>query len=203
VSAAVESDRLLEQAIDYALRSVAEVTPDLMASPTPCSEWDLAMLLQHSCESLAALVEGVRLGCVSPAATTDDTRCTNMVGLFAARAAGLRDGWAQFSRQWVMLGEHRLSLSDFAAAGALEIATHGWDVAWACGQPLPIPSALADQLLAVAPRLVTDRDRAALPGPAGPAAPLFGPPVPAPADASASDRLAAFLGRTCTCGDLE
>src|SRR5215469_5343285 len=189
------ADDLLRQAIAYALRSVAAVTPELMTRPTPCTEWDLTMLLRHSCESLAALVEGAHLGCVGPAAAADGAVCTDAAGLFTARAVGLLGRWAQFSRPWVLIGEYRLAVTDFAAAGALEIAMHGWDVAQACGGRQPLPASLADRLLAVAPLLVTDADRTPLPGPGTPAARLFGPPLTTPPGASASDRLAAFLGR--------
>ena len=58
-------ERLLGQAIAYALDNVAAITPDLLATPTPCRGWDLRMLLWHSCESLAALREGLAAGRVS------------------------------------------------------------------------------------------------------------------------------------------
>jgi uncharacterized protein (TIGR03086 family) len=67
----------------------------------------------------------------------------------------------------------------------VEIAVHGWDVAQACGRPRPIPPQLAEELLQLAPLLVTDADR---PG-------RFAPPVAVPAGASPGDRLVAFLGR--------
>jgi uncharacterized protein (TIGR03086 family) len=196
------ADGLLEQAVDYALCSVAAVTPELMTRPTPCSEWDLTMLLQHSCESLAALVEGIRLGRVARA-SADGTPSDDAAALFAARAARLLDGWAQFSRQSVLIGEYPLALTDFAAAGALEVAMHGWDVAQACGRPRPIPATLAGRLLAAAPLLITDADRAPLTGSRASGGRLFGPSVTAPPGAGASDRLAAFLGRACTCGEPE
>ncbi|MGH3301328.1 MAG: maleylpyruvate isomerase N-terminal domain-containing protein [Streptosporangiaceae bacterium] len=53
--AATQAGELLEQAVGYARESVAVVTPDLLDRPTPCRDWDLAMLLRHGCESLAAL----------------------------------------------------------------------------------------------------------------------------------------------------
>ena len=73
-----------------------------------------------------------------------------------------------------------------AAAAALEVAVHGWDMSQACGQRQPIPHALAIDLLAIAPVLVPRTGRH----------PLFGAPVAAAATDGPSDRLAAFLGRT-------
>jgi uncharacterized protein (TIGR03086 family) len=195
------TDGLLEQAIRYALRSVAGVSPRLLTRPTPCAGWDLATLLDHTCESLAALTEGTCLGCVAPAPA--DGPSTDAVAAFTARASGLLDAWPRFSRLWILIGDQRLTVADFAAAGALEIAVHGWDVACACGQPRPIPAPLASRLLALAPLLISDGERALQPGSEISAGPLFGPPVTVPPRASASDRLTAFLGRTCKPGQPE
>jgi uncharacterized protein (TIGR03086 family) len=202
------SDGLLEQAVGYALRSVTAVTPELLTRPTPCAAWDLAMLLQHTCESLAAFTEGVRLGRVAMAPAPADASRTDAAGVLTARASGLLDAWTQFSGPWILIGDQPLAVADFAAAGALEIAVHGWDVARACEQPLPIPAPLADRLLGLAPLLISDADRAPQPGqwtsaaqhlgPSVTRPPLFGRPVTVPPWASASDRLAAFLGRTST-----
>jgi len=201
-SPAAGSD-LLVQAIGYALRSVEAVTPTQLARPTPCADWDLSMLLLHSCESLAALGEGVQLGRVHQAAADQDATHANEARLFIYRASGLLDRWPRFWRPWICVGEHRLALTDFAAAGALEVAVHGWDVARACGQRRPIPAPLAERLLAIAPLFVTDADRASPQGLGTPAAPLFGPPVEVSSAASASDQLAAFLGRTWARGQPE
>jgi uncharacterized protein (TIGR03086 family) len=72
-----------------------------------------------------------------------------------------------------------------AAAGATEIAVHGWDIARACGQRRDIPAALAGPLLA-ASSLVVD---------VAPRRGLFAAPVPVPPEAGPSDRLLAYLGR--------
>jgi uncharacterized protein (TIGR03086 family) len=189
------SDDLLEQAVGYALRSVAAVTPEVLTWPTPCAGWDLNMLLQHSCESLAALSEGANLGCVGQAAGANRP-CADAAGLFTARARDLLDDWPRFCRPHVLIAGLRLAVTDFAAAGALEIAVHGWDVTQACGRPQPIPAVLAARLLAVAPLLVTDADREPRPGPGTSSAPLFGPALAVSPAAGASDRLTAFLGRT-------
>jgi uncharacterized protein (TIGR03083 family) len=215
---------LLEQAVSYALRNVAVVTPDLLGLPTPCRGWDLDMLLRHSCESLAALAEGFASGCVRlPAevdagaadeatadggAVRDAVRAEAAAGpveLFVDRACCLLDGWAASGWPAVAVGGWPLAIDVVAAAGALEIAVHGWDVAQASGSRLPIPSPLAGHLLDVAPLLVTVADRGPQsPAPlfAGPlfaaplfAAPLFAAPVAVSCEASASDKLTAFLGR--------
>jgi uncharacterized protein (TIGR03086 family) len=78
-----------------------------------------------------------------------------------------------------------LDTTVLAAAGALEIAVHGWDVEQACGGDRPLPESLAATLLAVAPLVVRGEDRPA----------HFAAPYDVPPTATASDRLLAFLGR--------
>lgn len=182
---------LLLQAIGYA-RAVADaITPDLLSYPTPCQGWDLRMLLRHANESLAALLEAVGAGCVSafpaaePAAAEPAT--ADPTATFRERAGRLADACAGAGSgdRVIVIADRFLPLHAVAALGALEIALHGWDISRACGVRRPIPRALAAELLAIAPLLITEDGRD----------PLFGPPVtPAPA-AGPSDRLAAFLGR--------
>lgn len=80
----------------------------------------------------------------------------------------------------------RSPLTDAAAVtGAIEVAVHTWDLTRACGGTRPVPSLIAADLLVLAPRVVrgTLRPR------------FFAAPVDMPVDASAGDRLVAFLGR--------
>jgi uncharacterized protein (TIGR03083 family) len=69
------------------------------------------------------------------------------------------------------------------AAGAVEIAVHGWDVSAACGGSAPVPAELAGPLVRELPQLIDVRDG------------LFGPPVAVPALACPGARLVAYLGR--------
>jgi uncharacterized protein (TIGR03086 family) len=192
--------RLLTQAIGYALGNVAVLTPDLLARPTPCRSWDLRALLWHCCESLTALEEGFASGIVR--LTADDAgdcardsgrgaRADGLAGsiaipAFAARADALLAAAAATRWPDVTVGGQCLATSVLAAAGALEMAVHGWDVGQASGSRQPIPPVLAARLLEVAPILVGDADRA----------PLFAGPLTVECNASASDKLTAFLGRT-------
>lgn len=179
---------LLERAVNYTLGSLHLVTPDALASPTPCRDWDLRALLEHLDHSLLALFEAVDVGAVAldlptahgdfhgdPVAGVRDRACL-LVGAWA-NAGGRQDT--------VTIAGSALTTSVVTSAGALEVAVHGWDVARACGRPRPIPPALAEEMLDLSPLLVTGADR-----PARFAAPA--PPAPA---ASPSDRLLAFLGR--------
>ena len=85
----------------------------------------------------------------------------------------------------ILIGDRALPIRLLALTGALEITTHGWDIAWSARAPCPIPAALAEDLLPVAAVLVRDSDRSG----------LFGYRVTPPPGATAGDRLIAFLGR--------
>ena len=183
-----EGARLLEPSIGYALGVVLAVTPEFLSRPTPCGEWDLRMLLRHASESLAAIGEGVGTGRVGlePAAEGADL-AADPARAFRDRARHLLDAWTGpgHQRQVIEIADCPLAASVVAAAAALEIAVHGWDISRACGQRQPIPPALATNLLAIAPVLVPLVGRH----------PLFAAPVTVPATAGPSDQLAAFLGR--------
>jgi uncharacterized protein (TIGR03086 family) len=211
-----DEDELLTRAVHYALGSVAGLRAELLARPTPCSEWDLGTLLWHCCGSLAALEEGFASGRVRMIAGDADGQVRARANLaralgasafaaralevsaFAARAEALLHAAssAGAGRQDVTIGGHCLATADLAAAGALEIAVHGWDIAQASGSRRPIPRLLALRLLEVAPLLVNDADRApSLAARSLATAPLFAAPVSVGCEASASDRLTGFLGR--------
>lgn len=136
------------------------MSPGALGHATPCRGWDLRTLLVHLDDSLAALHEAADLGHVK---------------LDRPGEAGA-----------VSVAGSPLGSGIVAAAGALEVAVHGWDVARTCGGTRPLPPLLAQELLALAPLLVTDTDRAT----------RFGQPVDIPAGASSSDRLLAHLGRS-------
>ena len=180
--------RLLQPSISYALGAALAVTPELLSRPTPCREWDLRMLLRHACESLAALGEGIEAGRVGldPAAE-DGVLAADPARAFRQRAGQLLDAWTGpgHQRRVVDIAGCPLAASVMAAAAALEVAVHGWDISRACGQRQPIPRALATGLLTIAPVLVPRTGRH----------PLFAAPVAVAATAGPSDRLAAFLGR--------
>lgn len=177
-----EGTALLERAIGYALGQLGDVTPGALGGPTPCPEWDLAALLRHMDDSLAALQEAMALGEVGlgpgpgagdPATAVRD-RASVLLGSLAGRHHPL-----------VCVGGYPLPAEIVTSAGAVDIAVHGWDIARSCGNPGPIPGQLAGEILAVSRLLVTDADR---PG-------RFGSPVWLSAQASASDHLVAYLGR--------
>lgn len=181
---------LLEHALRYALIALRDVAPDLLGRPTPCRDWDLGMLLVHANDSLAALAEGFGAGCVAPAADRAEEPCdaatrTDPADMFQRRAADLLALCRAGRRESVAIGDRDLPCDLMAAAGALEVAVHGWDISRACGRHLPIPPALSVELLALGALLVPNADRH----------PLFAARTDAGPAACPSDRLVAYLGR--------
>ncbi len=175
---------LLERAIGYTLGNLLLVRPDAMSAPTPCAEWDLHALLQHMNHSLVALQEAADVRRVARADEPDSAE--DLVATLRDRACRLLGGWTGTRDDGAISVDGRpLTANVLTSAGALEIVVHGWDVARACRTDRPIPDALAEDLLRIAPVLVTEADR-----PARFAAPVEGPPSAAP-----GDRLLRLLGR--------
>lgn len=182
---------LLERSVGYTRGSLRLVTSWAGTARTPCAGWDLLTLLRHLDDSVAALTDAAVVGYVDlrPVAGCPGRRpdARGVADLVRDRVSGLLAGWAHRPDPRAVSIEDRSLDSDLlAAAGALEIGVHGWDVAAACGQPRPLPEALARDLLTVLPALVDPSDRPA----------RFAEPVDVPADADAGTRLLAALGRS-------
>ncbi len=191
---------LLGGAIRYALGACAQVTPADLARPTPCADWDLAALLAHLAGSMADLEAGLRTGSLDPWAAvpgrpaepgpgpTDPVPVPSgdPVEVLRDRAANLLiTCYAHHSAdRFVQVGGVPLAAGIAAAAAALEIAVHGWDVSAARGRAVEIPPGLAARLLGLCPLLVSSRDG------------LFAPPVPVPPQVGPGDLLVAYLGRS-------
>jgi uncharacterized protein (TIGR03086 family) len=174
---------LLERAINYTLGSLALVTPAALTRPTPCPKWDLRALVDHVDDGLLALCEAVE--CDGIDLDVSVAPPGDPVARLRARAARLLGAWAGADTgDLVRVSDHALTAAIVTTAGAIEIAVHGWDVARACGWHRPIPPSLAEELLDLAPLLVTAADRPA----------RFGVPMNV-LSGSPSDRLVAFLGR--------
>jgi uncharacterized protein (TIGR03086 family) len=176
---------LLERALSYTLGSLLLVTPDSLRNPTPCSDWDLADLLAHMNDSLAALQQAADLGHIDEPAPRLDPDL-DPVGSLRSRACRLLGAWSDAARpETVSIASLQISTSILTRTGAVEVAVHGWDVARACGVDRPIPPRLARELLDASTYLVIESDR---PG-------RFAAPIDVPRDAPAGDRLLAYLGR--------
>jgi uncharacterized protein (TIGR03086 family) len=185
---------LLERAMGYTLGSLQLVTPERLGNATPCSEWDLRALLLHMNESLQALHEAVAVGHLELDPSLDVTDVYADYGdPLRDPVASLRNRACHMVGAWMSPGAPRLvSIADrcvaadvVAAAGAIEVTVHGWDVAAACRTDRPIPQPLARHLLDLCDLFVDDTDRPR----------RFGAEHALPPDAPTAHRLLALLGR--------
>jgi uncharacterized protein (TIGR03086 family) len=177
---------LLESAVSYALAGAAVATPQLLSRPTPCLGWDLETLLDHLADSVGVFHEAIDTGSVGVGPAQGHPG-QDPVGRLRGQAVGLLAACAACGpgERRVVIGDRELTASMVAAAGAIEIAVHGWDISAACGASRPVPAGLAAVLLPVAPLLITPGTRSG----------LFADPVRLPGPAGPGDQLVAFLGR--------
>jgi uncharacterized protein (TIGR03086 family) len=175
------------QASSTVIRVVSAVRDDQLGLPTPCPEWNVRTVINHIALG-GARVAAWMLGQPAPGWETDYLGADFKADVTAAAA---RAGQA-FGAPGAL--DLQVQAAFGPAPGNLlvrmivnEFLTHGWDVADATGQSTDLAPEIAE--LALADSLARFGGVPRVPG--GP----FGPERSAPADATAADRLAAFLGR--------
>jgi uncharacterized protein (TIGR03086 family) len=176
---------LLEQSANYALAGLSGITDADLDRPTPCTRWNLWVLLLHVADSAEALTDLVTTGTLS--LTTPPRPDADPVTAARDRTRHMLDAVSSANHRDTLcrIADQALWASTAAYAGAIEFAAHGWDIATACGAERQIPAGLAADLLELSPSLITDHTRY----------PEFGRPVYVPRTATPSDRLVGFLGR--------
>ena len=150
---------LLDRAIGYTRGALAQVRPEALDRPTPCSEWSLLDLLVHLDDSLAAMAEAARAPSLSLALVPRPVDASSLLLRIHQRACDLVAQWVTPGGPTVRLGEAGLARETLGAVGALELTVHGWDVATALGLDRPIPPALALDLWPWARDHISDADR--------------------------------------------
>jgi hypothetical protein len=131
IASPADAPVLLKRAVGYALGEVQAVTPHLLPSPTPCTQWDLRTLLCHLNDSFGVLAEGTDAGRIGlyPADDRDVCGGTDQAGLFCSRAKMFLNGSADNDPgQKVSIAGHSLATDVVTAVVAIDVAVHGWDV---------------------------------------------------------------------------
>lgn len=181
MSAATDPVALLERAVGYTRGTLVTVTAGALGRRTPCAGWSLSELLDHMDDGLDAFVEAssgvVEVPSVQPVGTP--------VRVLQEKACALLGAWSAPAARSVRLGDARLESSMLLAAGALEMAVHGWDVGQTTGVGARIPRTLAADLMPVARAMVAPADRGV----------RFAEPVPTSCGESDDVLLLGFLGR--------
>jgi uncharacterized protein (TIGR03086 family) len=179
----------LQRAFRNTRAVVVNVEPAQFHDATPCASWDVHALLKHMLGVPYFFATGLRTG---TAALDDrdfaagDFKATYDDGIAQALAAARVPGALDRN---VQLPFGMLPAHVWINIVTTDVFIHGWDLAKATGQDADIDPELATQLLEAARALMQPQFRGA-----DTTAP-FGPEQPAPANASAADQLAAFLGR--------
>jgi uncharacterized protein (TIGR03086 family) len=177
---------LFQAAAAQAGRVVAAVRPEQLDDPTPCTAWTVRDVINHLTTGNLLFTAIVSDG--PKPDRSQDHLGDDHVTAFRDSVAGLSEAFAKHD---VLSGTYATPVG--TGAGALlvhmrfnELVVHAWDIARATGQSTDLDPDLAVASLAsfqAAPFL-----------PRGDGKP-FGEATSAPPDASAADRLAAFMGR--------
>lgn len=180
---------LLRRASEEFVRRVALITPEDLDRPTPCPDWNVAMLVRHVIGgdyAYAALLHG---------ATADEFRAALETTTVAqdlrvqarSSADAVIDAFAEQGALERMVNHPMGQIPGRRLLGmrACEWAIHGWDLAQAVhaddGIDLTVATALYDELFSRADTLS--------------ATGYFQPPAGTPADAPVQVRLLDILGR--------
>ncbi len=178
---------LYRRAAHLAAGIVERVRPDQLADPTPCTDWNVRVLINHVVTGNLFFVHlangspppgrGVdHLGDDPVTAFRDSVRAVSAA--FEANGFLERVVHAPFGEaSGRMLVEMRRN----------ELTVHAWDVARATGQSTDLDRDVVAACLASYTASPLLKNREGRP---------FGVEQPAPRDATDADRLAAFLGRT-------
>jgi uncharacterized protein (TIGR03086 family) len=176
---------LLRRAVGQLNGLVSRIRPEQANLPTPCPDWDLRQLVNHilfDVDVFVATTVGGQRGSPDVDRIGDDWSAA-----CSAATASLVEAWEARGTEGVL----KTSLGEFPLTWAVgqqmaDLAVHTWDVARTLGEPV---SALDAEVAEAALAWLSVNLKPEYRGQA------FGPVVPAPVDAPAYDRLAAFSGR--------
>jgi uncharacterized protein (TIGR03086 family) len=167
---------------------VAGVKPDQMGASTPCTDWDVRALLNHTIAGVQVFDDAARGRDFDASAFAADNVGDDPAAAFDKQAAKLS---AAVSRPGVLDATWNMPFGQVPGTAGisfatLELAMHGWDIARATGQSPDFDPEVTEVALAAARQAPAELVRN--PG-------VFGPEVPCSPDTPAHDRLAAFAGR--------
>jgi uncharacterized protein (TIGR03086 family) len=168
----VMASSVLTRGLDQLGALLVAVTPEDVGRPTPCSEWTVADLSDHIVNSVAGMATMARGGQPDWAVSThhdDPASALHQEGRTLLEALDAGSG----------------SFPEGMAAA--ELAVHAYDLTTALGKATAdLDPEVAEAGLAFMTASMTDDMRGD----------AFGPEQPAPADADAYERIAAFAGRS-------
>lgn len=179
---------VLQRTVDQTGRIVAGVKPEQLGASTPCSDYDVRALLDHTVAAVQMFDTAARGGEFDGSIFAQDNLGGDPAGAYDARAANLRVAITAPGVIDAMWNMPFGTVPGPMAVGfaTLELAQHGWDIAHATGQQPDFDADVTEAALATARMAPAELVR--VPG-------VFGPEVDCPPEAPPHDQLAAFLGR--------
>lgn len=170
-----------------AVRAVVEEVPAATLShPTGCAEWDVRTLLNHMVfENLAHVALATGGPMPEPDADTDYLG-DDHIAAFRVSAEQARTALTDPALLQRTFGPQEAPGAFVVQMLVNEQITHGWDLARATGQPTDLAPAAAERALPAARAFYGHVPRTDT---------TYRPEQPVPPDATAADRLAAYLGR--------
>lgn len=182
----------LAAAYEQAVATTSAVREEQLGDPTPCPKMNVSDLIDHLVFA-ARRAAGLGRGEV-PAVESSAPHIELSDATAALRAAALEanEGWADdasLSREVTMPWGETYPGAALVGIYLVELATHGWDLAFATGTTDRLDEDLGAATLECAQASIKPEYRTDEGEP-------FGPEVTPPDEAGAWERLAAFMGRT-------
>ncbi|MFI9007155.1 TIGR03086 family metal-binding protein [Actinosynnema sp. NPDC053489] len=184
-------EQLIDKAVATAAEVVADVKPDQLGAPTPCTEYDVRRLVNHLLFWAPSLSAAGRKRTVPPPAAAEsdvDLTAGNWAAELDALLRDRAEAWREPSA-WegttTLGGPHEMPAEVVGAMVLGETVVHTWDLAKATGQVVSWDDGVLEFLHADLVRSAQmGRDLG-----------VYGPEVPVPADAPLIDRIVGLTGR--------
>ena len=191
----MDIQELDRRAVELSRSFVVTVTPEQLALPTPCADWDLGALLAHMTiqhYGFASAVDGehTELADWHPVPIGDDPvgayhkAADRVIASFGADGALDRDAYLPEIRDGITV-PGRVAMSFHF----VDYVVHSWDVAATLGRRLDVDDDMLDAALVITAR-VPDDEASRQPGMA------FGPKLAEPTSGGKLDRVLTALGRS-------
>jgi uncharacterized protein (TIGR03086 family) len=171
--------------------AVAGAPADSWTLSTPCSEWNVAQVLQHAALDQLLYVSSITGtakpdgDAFHPSGEVGESPLAFVENALGASSDAFDSVAADAEAVPVPLPPFTVPAWLAVGAAALDAAVHGWDIAVATGQTAQLSKSLAQELLKVAENLVEPLR----------AWGAYAPAIDPPADADDAARLLYFLGR--------
>ena len=169
---------MFERAGSRAASLARTVRADQRELATPCSEWDVAALLEHMANGAAYLLGAVGADVSLSSRWPDASVVDGCVAALRVSGALERMCMSPAGFEW--------PVAQAAAGTAMDQLIHTWDLAVAIGQDREMDAELTDLVIGMFLPQMPEIGRQAG---------FIGPEVPVPADAPAADRLLCAMGR--------